>query len=89
MGGVFVEHIFTPEEKEREIQKIYLEEDELLMEGESLRGEKGHYILQGTATIEGERYHDFEIEFQLEEEPASEEPEAILNASWDWYDFVL
>lgn len=84
-----MEHIFTPEEKEKELNKVYLEEDDLLMEGEALRGEKGHYILQGIATIEGERYHDFEIEFQLEEEPAEETPEVVLNASWDWYDFVL
>lgn len=82
-------HIFTSEEKERELQKIYLEEDDLLMEGESLRGENGHYILQGIATIEGERYHDFEIEFELEEKLTEETAEAVLNAEWAWYDFVL
>ncbi|MBM6828531.1 hypothetical protein H9X85_02640 [Anaerotignum lactatifermentans] len=84
-----MEHIFTPEERAEELNKIYLEEDDLLMEADTLRGEKGHYILQGIATIEGERYHDFEIEFQLEAEPVAEDPKEVLNAAWDWYDFVL
>lgn len=84
-----MEHFFTPEEIEQELNKVYLEEDDLLMEGISLRGEKGHYILKGIATIEGERYHDFEIEFQLEEEPETEAAETVLKAPWEWYDFVL
>lgn len=78
--------IFTEEQKEQ--HKFYLEEDDLLMEGEKLEGEGKHYVLTGVATIEGERYHDFEIEFALLEEPEEEAIEAIMAAEWDWYDFL-
>lgn len=78
--------IFTEEQKE--LHKIYLEEDDLQMEGESIEGEGKHYILTGVATIEGERYHDFQIEFALLQEPAAETIEAILAEEWDWYDFL-
>ncbi len=80
--------VLTSEEIEKEIHKIYLEEDDLLMEGEWIEGEGKEYILHGIATIEGERYHDFEIAFALEEEIAEPTAEEILLAPWDWYDFV-
>lgn len=79
---------FTPEEIEQEINKVYLEEDDLLMEGEWLEGEGTHYVLHGIATIEGERYHEFEMEFALEEEVAEPNAETILSAPWDWYDYI-
>lgn len=78
--------IFTEEQKEQ--HKIYLEEDDLQMEGESIEGEGKQYILTGVATIEGERYHDFQIEFALLQEPAEETIEAIMAEEWDWYDFL-
>lgn len=78
--------IFTEEQKE--LHKIYLEEDDLQMEGESIEGKGKQYILTGVATIEGERYHDFQIEFALLQEPAEETIEAILAEEWDWYDFL-
>lgn len=77
---------FTEEQKEQ--YKFYLEEDDLAMEGETLEGEGKHYVLTGVATIEGERYHDFEIEFELMQEPEEETIEAILAEEWDWYDFL-
>ena len=43
---------------------------------------------KGVATIEGERYHEFEIEFELTEEPAEETLEAIMQTDWEWYDFL-
>ena len=43
--------------------------------------------MTGIATIEGERYHDFEIEFALLEEPEEMSAEAILSAVRDWYDY--
>ena len=61
---------FTEEQIANELHKIYLEEDDLLMEGEFVTGEGKNYIITGVATIEGERYHEFEIEFELTEEPA-------------------
>ena len=47
---------------QNELHKIYLEEDDLLMEAEFVTGEGKNYIITGVATIEGERYHEFEIE---------------------------
>ena len=79
---------FTEEHIKNEINKFYLEEDDLMMEGEYITGEGKNYIISGVATIEGERYHEFEIEFELLEEPAEETIEAIVAVEWDWYDFL-
>ena len=79
---------FTEEQIANELHKIYLEEDDLLMEGEFVTGEGKNYIITGVATIEGERYHEFEIEFELTEEPAEETLEAIMQTDWEWYDFL-
>ena len=49
---------------------------------------KENYIITGIATIEGERYHEFEIEFELVEEPAEETLESIMETEWEWYDFL-
>ena len=79
--------VFPQEMIDAKENQIYLEDDDLLMEGEYLEGEGKHYTICGIATIEGERYHDFIIEFELLEEV---EPtcEAIMAADWDWYDFL-
>ena len=79
---------FTEEQIKNELNKFYLEEDDLMMEGEYITGEGKNYIISGVATIEGERYHEFEIEFELLEEPADETIEAIMAEEWDWYDFL-
>ena len=79
---------FTEEHIKNERNKFYLEEDDLMMEGEYITGEGKNYVISGVATIEGERYHEFEIEFELLEEPAEETIEAIMAAEWDWYDFL-
>jgi hypothetical protein len=79
---------FTEEHIKNELNKFYLEEDDLMMEGEYITGEGKNYIISGVATIEGERYHEFEIEFELLEEPAEETIEAIMAVEWDWYDFL-
>ena len=79
---------FTEEHIKNELNKFYLEEDDLMMEGEYITGEGKNYIISGVATIEGERYHEFEIEFELLEEPAEETVEAIMAVEWDWYDFL-
>lgn len=79
---------FTEEQIKNELNKFYLEEDDLMMEGEYITGEGKNYVISGVATIEGERYHEFEIEFELLEEPAEETIEAIMAAEWDWYDFL-
>ena len=79
---------FTEEQIKNELNKFYLEEDDLMMDGEYITGEGKNYIISGVATIEGERYHEFEIEFELLEEPAEETIEAIMAEEWDWYDFL-
>ena len=79
---------FTEEHIKNELNKFYLEEDDLMMEGEYITGEGKNYIISGVATIEGERYHEFEIEFELLEDPAEETIEAIMAVEWDWYDFL-
>lgn len=79
---------FTEEHIKNELNKFYLEEDDLMMEGEYITGEGKNYVISGVATIEGERYHEFEIEFELLEEPAEETIEAIMAVEWDWYDFL-
>ena len=79
---------FTEEHIKSELNKFYLEEDDLMMEGEYITGEGKNYIISGVATIEGERYHEFEIEFELLEEPAEQTIEAIMAVEWDWYDFL-
>ena len=79
---------FTEEQIKNELNKFYLEEDDLMMEGEYITGEGKNYIISGVATIEGERYHEFEIEFELLEEPAEQTVEAIMAVEWDWYDFL-
>ena len=79
---------FSEEQIKQEKNKIYLEEDELLLEGEYLEGEGQRYVISGIATIEGERYHDFQIEFELFQPPKGETVEAILAEEWDWYDFL-
>ena len=79
---------FTEEQIKNELNKFYLEEDDLMMEGEYITGEGKNYIISGVATIEGERYHEFEIEFEPLEEPAEETIEAIMAEEWDWYDFL-
>ena len=79
---------FTEEHIKSALNKFYLEEDDLMMEGEYITGEGKNYVIRGVATIEGERYHEFEIEFELLEEPAEETIEAIMAVEWDWYDFL-
>lgn len=79
---------FSKEQIAQEKNKIYLEEDDLLMEGEWIEGEGTQYVISGIATIEGERYHDFKIEFGLLQPPKEGTAEAVLAEEWDWYDFL-
>lgn len=83
-----MKYIFTEEQIKKDLHKLYLEEDDVLMEGEYVTGEGKNYVISGVATIEGERYHEFEIEFELTEEPAEDSLEAIMSMDWEWYDFL-
>lgn len=77
---------FTEEQKLKELNKIYLEEDDLLLEGEYVEGQGRKYLISGVATVEGERYREFEVVFELVAD-ASEDLESIMNTDWEWYDF--
>ncbi|MDD3395108.1 MAG: hypothetical protein PHG19_10775 [Anaerotignum sp.] len=77
---------FTEEQKQQELHKIFLEEDDLLLEGVYVEGVGRKYLISGVATIEGERYHEFEVVFELVDD-ASEDLESIMNTEWEWYDF--
>ena len=79
---------FTQEQIERQLNKIYIEEDDLWLEGEFVEGEEKHYIITGTAIIDGERYYEFEIEFELTQLPKEETLSEIMNMDWDWYDYL-
>jgi uncharacterized Zn finger protein len=79
---------FSEEQKQQKLNHIYLEEDDLLLEGETLEGEGKNYIITGIATVEGERYHDFQVEFELVQLPKEASIEAVMDEDWEWYDFV-
>ncbi|MGL4790960.1 MAG: hypothetical protein ACRCW1_06065 [Anaerotignaceae bacterium] len=83
-----MKQLFSAAQKASELNKIYIEDDDVLIHGEYLEGEGKLYILTGSALIEGETYHDFKIEFELLEEPEEEDLETIMNMEWDWYDYV-
>lgn len=84
-----MKYIFSEEQKKLEINKIEIEEDEIILEAESLEGEGKHYIITGIAEIEGERYHDFQIEFELVQEPKENSIESIMETQWEWYDYLI
>lgn len=79
---------FTDEQKKNGINMIEIEEDELILEGEYVEGEGKNYVITGIATIEGERYHEFQVEFELVEEPSSESLGDIMETEWEWYDYL-
>ncbi len=79
---------FSLQQKERELNKVYLEEDDVLITGEFIEGEGKVFVICGSALIEGEVYKDFEVQFELMEEPEEETIEEIMNTEWQWYDFL-
>ena len=80
---MLLKEYFTQQQIEKEFNKIYIEEDDLLLEGEFVKGEG-----KGIATIENERYHDFEIEFNLIDFPKEETLDNIMDIDWEWYDYL-
>ena len=79
---------FSQDQKTREINKIHLEEDDVVVTGESIEGEGKNFVLTGSALIEGEIYNDFKVEFELIEEPKEQTVEEIMGIDWQWYDFL-
>ena len=87
-GGYILNEYFTQEQIQKEVNKIYIEEDDLVLEGEFIQGEGTHYIITGIAIIEKERYHDFKIEFNLVELPKEEKISFIMDIDWEWYNYL-
>lgn len=79
---------FNEEQMKQEKNKIEVKEDELVLFGESIEGEGKNYIITGKAIIEGETYHDFQVEFELTEVPEKEEIDYIMDIDWEWYDYL-
>lgn len=76
---------FTEEQKQQELHKIEVED--ILFLADKVEGEGKNYVLTGSAVVDGETYHDFQIEFETVEVPADETVEAIMDMDWDWYDY--
>jgi len=83
-----MKYVFTDEDIKDEKNVIEIEDENVKIFGEILEGEGKVYVLTGVALIDGERYHDFQVEFELEEHPASDSPEDIMSADWKFYDFL-
>ena len=88
-----MEYYFTEEEKEQKLNVIEFEEDELLFECQKIESNNQgciwqRYILTGIATIENERYHNFEIEIELFENIEEISAVNILASEWNWYDYI-
>jgi len=79
---------FSEEDIKNEINKIYIEDDDVLLTGEFIEGDGKYFVLTGTALIEGEIYHEFETEFELEEEIIDPTAAEIMAAEWSWYDYI-
>jgi len=80
---------FSEEQKQKELNKIELEEDEVIILGEFIEGSGKSYIIRGSAIIDGETYRDFEVEFELVNEPNEETIEDIMEVDWEWYDYLI
>ena len=83
-----MKYVFTDEDIKDEKNVIEIEDENVKIFGESLEGEGKVYVLTGVALIDGERYHDFQVEFELEDDPASESADDIMSADWKFYDFL-
>jgi hypothetical protein len=79
---------FTEDQKEREINKVIIEDDNVFIMGECIEGEGKNFVLTGSAVIDGETYQDFQVEFELVNEPEEETAEAVMSQEWDWYDYL-
>lgn len=88
---------FDETQKEKEINKIYLEDDDVNMSCDYLEIEDDNtFALWGSAVIENEVYNEFKLVFQLLENDdtlfnkndfTQEKLEKIMSIEWDWYDF--
>ncbi len=76
----------TIEEKEKELNKVYLEEDDMEIQINFIDKLEDIYLLNTRAIIEGEAYNNFEVEVQLACNEEITCVSDILNFEWEWYD---
>jgi len=80
-------HFFTESEKDNDLHMLEIED--VVLTGERLDGEGRTYRISGSAVVDGETYPSFVIEFELEEDPAEDTAEAVMQAEWESYDFIF
>jgi len=78
---------FTDDDRKNERNRLYLEEDDVLLDGNYIEGDGKHFVLFSDAVVEGEKYHDFETEFETADGEKTDTAADILGAEWLWYDF--
>lgn len=83
-----MKYVFTDEDIKNEINVIDIEDENVMVIGEYLEGEGKIYVLTGKAVIDGETYHEFQVEFELEEMPETDKIEDIMSGEWKFYDFL-
>ncbi len=76
----------TNEEKEKELNKVFLEEDEMELQINFIDKLDDIYLLNTRAIIEGEAYNNFEVEVQLVNNEEIACVADILEFEWEWYD---
>ena len=79
---------FTEEDIKVEMHKIVFEDDEVNFTATHIIGSGKNFKLVGTAVIEGEVYNEFEIIFETVNEVKDLSAKSIMQAEWDWYDFL-
>lgn len=87
-GILFMKEYFTEEQKQRGINKVMIEDDNVLIIGDFIEGEGKNFVLAGSAVIDDETYHEFQVEVELANEPEEETAEAVMSQEWDWYDYL-
>ena len=83
-----MKEFFNQKHIDDELNVVYIEDEDVLLACESIEGSGKNYVVRGAAKIDGEIYHDFEVEFQLLETPSAETIDCVMKMEWDWYDFV-
>ena len=79
---------FTEKELNDEINKVIIEEDDVILIGEYIEGEGKKVVITGSAVIEEETYHEFQVEVELKDEIQNPSCSDIMNAEWEWYDYL-
>ena len=80
---------FTKEDLENNINEVYFDEDELLLKGEYIEKRDEQYILIGSAIVEEETYHNFEVAFELKDNPSEITAKTLMLSEWEYYEYVF